>query len=412
MLIYAMCMYDVASVNEHSESHQMWMEMYWWTKFLVCFPLTIDIEPLPFSVLKNHHSQLRVVELFPERDADAGRKFMELAYKIKHDDVIVIMRDIFKGSNNTENKLQYLRTPDDLRKYLDLDQEYMTLTFPKDQHYTTVKKPLHYLLDNINKTDEKLTTITSNYEFLDSQPWYKAEYIKLLKLVGIDFNEVIAPSKKYKSHTFLWWGYHYRTRLHAAAAVDFFLEIAGRKRWRFWHKRYLPYSGMFRALSHGSLKTAEYWIEDYPKGAFPFTEVVLNPGDYMYFSYWHMHEVTNIDEGIMGLALGIRKGDPVRRLLAEPVKALALYTFLCLPGQIHHAMIGSSFDDPKDDQCESYAGRKLSFAYNGSYVTRYDLKMINGSCVFAERELDFQTKEMNGVYDKEDWKPRHSRFLE
>lgn len=402
MLLWARLLYDVHSIND-PWTPQWWAEMIWWTKFSVLFSLWIDVPPLPTSILKKHHSALEVVDIWAHNETDATERFLELTSSRKYDDQIVILRNVW--GKHPENKLQYMNSTENLRKYWDMDLDVQVAEFPKDQHYHNPRLTMSELLNTIADDREKLTTVTFSYELLPTQKFFNEEYRKLLRLNGIDFDKMYF---QHGSHTFLYYGNKFRTRLHSASAAGFFLQVANTKIWRLIHKRYMPYVGLFRNLPNGIMKTPEYYSDDYPAGGIPTTEIVLNPGDLMYFSYYHIHEVLNKHPDRLGLAIGIRPGDIVKRVLSEPVTALSIYTAACVPQILLHGLWTSSYDRKQaGDQCSGFDGRRTGTAvYNGSTITRYDYGIVDGECVLKERRTDFQRKELMGEIKKEEWHPR------
>jgi len=402
MLVWARVLYDIHVIND-TFTPQWWGEMWWWTKFAVLFSLWIDIDPLHISYLQKHHSKLEVMDIWAHNDTEASEKFAHYANNREYDSTIVILRNIWE--KHPENKLREMNSTENLRKYWDTDIVYQVAEFRKDQHYHNPKMTFGEILDTLPDTEEKLTTITFSYELLPTQKFFNEEYRKLLKLNGVDFEKMYY---QHGSHSFLYYGDKFRTRLHAASAAGYFLQVANSKIWRLIHKRYIPYVGLFRNLPNGIMKTPEYYTDEYPMGGIPYTEIILNPGDLMYFSYYHVHEVMNLHPDRLGLAIGIRPGDIVRRILSEPVKALSVYTTACLPRILLHALWTSSYDRKHiGESCTGYDGRSTGQAvYNGSTITRYDYHKENGKCVMKERRTDFQEKELLGEIRKEDWHPR------
>jgi len=400
-------LYDIHTLNEPF-TDQWWGEMAWWSKFVIFFPLSIDLLPLPLDILKVRHSEIKVIELHADQDPNVGAKLLEYAYKKKYDDCVIVIRNVF--ANDPTNGLRKLDSIEAYKEHLNMDVNYTTLYMPLNAHFKTDQMRFGDVLDRMPNTDEGIITLTGNYEFFTSQPWFTNEYKKLLTKNGIDFenSEVgkIGFMEKWIPQTFMWWGQTYRTRLHSAGAANFFLQVSNSKRWRFIHKRYTPYSNSFKALPLGNMKTPEYFVEDFADGL-PYTEIFTKPGDLMFFPYWHMHEVTNLEANKVGLGIGIRKGDPLKRLFKEPVGALKVYNFLCMPGMLLHGLLyGSAFDSTADDKCKSFGGRSQSWTWNGTHTTRYDLKKVDGECKFAERRPDFQMAELSGVIDKDEWAPR------
>jgi len=413
-------MYDISAIHKEKFTEQWWGEMIWWTKFTFLCPLGVDIEPLPLDMLKDRHSEIKVVEFHADKDPDAIKKFIEMTGKPQdsflkhmrnteeHDSTVVIVRNAFSLMSK-DNMLRELNSKEGLRKHLRQDVNYTTLTFPNGGHYKATKKPLSEIIDHLEDTDT-LTTITSDLTMLKTQPELFEHYENFWRDLGLEFNgDIVLDEHSYLTQTFLYYGNRYRTRVHCAGVTDHSLQLSNTKRWRIIHKRYMPYTGMIQ-LNTGGLKTPEYFMQDY-NGKLPHTEFLVYPGDILYFSFWHPHEVTNVHPDQLGFALGVRRIAPKQRFWGEPVRAIAWFGMFNMPAQIKTSL---SRKATYADQvgCKSYADRQFSFSYNGSSITRFDLKEINGKCVVAEREIGYQIKELNGDYTVDDWRPRHSMHME
>lgn len=59
--------------------------------------------------------------------------------------------------------------------------------------------------------------------------------------------------------------------------------------------------------------------------------------------------------------------------------------------------------DPFVD-CKSVIGN-FQAAFNGSTMIRHDFKRIDGECVFAEKDHDYQAQEILGNWALNEWKP-------
>jgi len=413
-LIYAHIIYDVASQTTWF-TEQWFAEIWWWTKFIVCTPVWIDIAPIPQHVLKHVHSEMKVVNYWVHNDSTAVDRWVhDVHQKRKNDDKILMLRNIW--ANNTENKLRHLDSIDGLRKYLDLDIEYQAFVVPKDEHYKIERMPLKQILNQMEDQSEKLTTMNFNCELLDTQPWLRQQYNQMWEGVGTSFDKLLNNfSIGYRAHTFLYHGNRWRMHLHNAAAADYFLQISNTKRWRFVHKRYIPYLGMYRVGTVSALKTPEYYVADYPETV-PHTEVAVNPGDVMFFNWWHPHEVFNDYPDQLGLAIAIRPWDVVHRFFNEPMRTLFVYDLFVIPQSIVHALINKSLraGNLRDHQmysesnCHSKDGRPITFSYNGTITTRYDMAVVNRKCEFRERIPDYQRRELLGEMSVSDWSPKIS----
>lgn len=305
--------------------------------------------------------------------------------------------------------MKFLNSTDNLRKYLDLEKEYKTMIFPKNKMHKVQKLKFDTIVDDLAKTDEKLTTLMFHYKFLEDQPWLWNEYKNLWKSLGTDFATEGLNSASYRSHTFLYYGTKYRTRLHAAPPADYFLQVANTKKWRFVHKRYIPYYGGWRIMPQGVMGSPDYFIDNFPEEkVIPHTEVTLQPGDLMYFTTWHIHEVFNTQPEKVGLAIGIRPFEWIGRYTREQFAPLSFYNFVCIWGMLHHSYLKGTFDFSKRHFCVAETLRKTGRGFNGTTITRFDYKDEgNGICNYHERQSDFQPREMRGELGWKDWYPKY-----
>lgn len=93
---------------------------------------------------------------------------------------------------------------------------------------------------------------------------------------------------------------------------NFFLQIAGRKRWTVVDPRWTawlhPVNGrpfQYCNSAFGGYRAGHYLAlgEDNPILHVPHAEVVLEPGDLLYNAPWWWHEVENLDDFTVGCAV-------------------------------------------------------------------------------------------------------------
>jgi len=405
-------MYDISAAHKEKFTPQWWGEMIWWTKFTFLAPWGFDFPPLHLDLLKDRHSSMRLVELHADKDPDAMKKFLEMTGNpadpaSKHlknteeiDSTIIVVRNAFSLVQK-DNMFLELNSKEGFRKHLRMDVNYTTMTFPNGKLYEYLNMPLGDIVDRLDDVDA-LTTITSDLTLHMTQPELWRDYLSFWKDLGIDFIGDIALDGKFVTQSFLSWGRRYRTRVHAAGITDHSIQVANSKRWRIINKRYIPYTGMV-ALVSGGLKTPEYFIEDYD-GKLPYTEFVVHPGDILYFPFWHPHEVRAVHEDQLAFSFAVRKGAMKQRFLGEPVRPMAWFGVFSARFMRSRGKFKQFYADV--DGCKSYADRQFSFSYNGSTITRFDMTEVDGDCIVAERELDYQHKELNGDYSIFSWHPR------
>lgn len=100
--------------------------------------------------------------------------------------------------------------------------------------------------------------------------------------------------------------------MHAAIGGNFFLQIAGRKRWTFIEPQYAPhlhalpitpFQAVFTAFGGSRSQALQGAGEDNPITRMPRYEVTLEPGDLLYNAPWWWHEVDNLDPMNIGCAI-------------------------------------------------------------------------------------------------------------
>lgn len=110
------------------------------------------------------------------------------------------------------------------------------------------------------------------------------------------------PSQMY-THSFLYHGNEFQASQHQAWSPDFSIQIANSKLWRFVHPRHTPRM----RPGKGDVPGVLWSLIKYVHGTdIPFTEVVAEPGDMMYFPEHWWHEVHNVEPESFGLMIGFR----------------------------------------------------------------------------------------------------------
>lgn len=107
-----------------------------------------------------------------------------------------------------------------------------------------------------------------------------------------------------------------RSAIHTAYGGNFFMNLVGRKRWRFIDPRYSPWLHPvparpfdYATSAHGSLYSDEQdGIDDSIFFRLPREEVLLEPGDVLYSAPWWWHEVDNQSD--LNVACAVRHLQP------------------------------------------------------------------------------------------------------
>jgi len=380
------------------------------------FPV-MNVQPIPLDVLKVRHSEIKVMELYPENDDQAFEKFLRYSGHPDYDDTVVILRNVW--ANHTDNKLRRYQDIEYWKETCDLDAEFGAYYFPYRNVPSGITKPLGEILDSLDDHLEgkPLIGLSFSFEIITRNEAVYEAYRDLWQNLDSGLAERMAEVDKKAGktalfHSFLYWGNALITPLHAALVPDYFLQVANSKRWGFVHKRYFPYLGLERQYKPGKAGTSHYFVEDYANGGVPFTEVILNPGDLMYFSSWHVHQVKNIHPDRLGFAIGAR---PVlSNFIKEPFRPLWFYNLNSLIPlvlvNVHQKVmsaigmeLNSRTPTPKIKACSgSLPG------FNGTHQARFDFKRdANGTCRFGETDKTYQQHEMAGKLTRRTWDPQH-----
>lgn len=97
-----------------------------------------------------------------------------------------------------------------------------------------------------------------------------------------------------------------RSALHAAFGGNFFLQLAGRKRWVLMDPAHSValHAIPGRPFQYVISAAGRYWGADNPVlERIPRREVTLNPGDLLYNTPWWWHDVQNLDDFTVGCAV-------------------------------------------------------------------------------------------------------------
>jgi len=103
---------------------------------------------------------------------------------------------------------------------------------------------------------------------------------------------------------------HVFSAVHCAYGGNFFVQVSGRKRWTFLDPAYGPHlhavpGRPFQYLksAYGGSRAQDERGEVPVVACLPRYEVVLEPGDLLYNPPWWWHEVDNLDDFTVGVAL-------------------------------------------------------------------------------------------------------------
>lgn len=396
-------------------SDQWWAEMIWWTKWVCC--IGIDFPPIPIHMLKHRHSEIKVMELFPHNDSQAIEKFLKYSMTKEYDDYVIILRNVW--SEYPDNELRKYNSVEYFKENCDLDSEYPENVVRPDGPQTRKMEKLGTILDNLNRTDA-LHALTFEFTLSQKEKHIHKAWGDLWNGIdkGLADRLIKAPGL---NHHFLFHGNRTHTQIHAAFIAGYFHMIANSKQWKFAHKAYTPYLGGWKKSSV-TPAIPFYRFADYPEPGIPHTIVNFYPGDLAYFGAWQYHEVVNNHHDRLGFGVGVRPTyfGSINGLLAPlalPASAyfspLIWHTFTGIPFMVIQNTAEKMNKSPQhagsDGGCEGRFGYPWARGFNGTQETRYDMKMVDGECLFVERELDYQKREVLGEWHPKEWHPRKSQ---
>jgi len=361
-------------------------EGYYWCVFPVWTGiLAFDTPPIPIKYLKEAHTQIEVVEFDMATDADAARKFTEHARFENHKDhehEIVILRNIWA---NSTNELRKLNNFDTLRAWADPDVIHRPDYYYPNGFREQKEVKFSQYVDDMEKADYPVT-VSFDYQFLPAQDKIYDTYKELIEETDL---KVALMDNFFITFIFLFKGNIFRSSMHANYAPGYFLPVANSKAWRWINKFYMPYLGMHKGNpENGGLRLGDkmVWNEDL---GVPYTDIVINPGDLLYFGSWHPHQVVNLVPDKLGFAIGIRHVGK-KDLFGEPFFPLSFYNYVHAPrmaGAHRKKKKAFLYDSKKEmELCKNHLTNKpYTWAFNGTTMIRWDfVRDESGECVLKQ----------------------------
>jgi hypothetical protein len=154
------------------------------------------------------------------------------------------------------------------------------------------------------------------------------------------------------THSFLYHGQWFSAVLHQAAVPDMLLQIANTKLWRFVHPNFTPQLSPIRTDVPCVLASRHVFI---PAGI-PYQDVIVEPGDLMYFPEHWWHEVHNLDQGF-GLMIGFRYIPNFFQQVLWPPSFFSFYASMRQHKLI--SLIDGIVNRPKQDRPETHLNRHV-----------------------------------------------------
>lgn len=133
----------------------------------------------------------------------------------------------------------------------------------------------------------------------EENPWLKNIGLDLLAKVN-DFDS----SALYLAQSFLYFGNRQQANLHNDPLSGFSIQLANSKIWRFVDPTYTPRVKPFRGDNPGVFYSETGFIENQ---TIPFLEVVVRPGDMIFFPEHWWHEVHPIEADSFGMTVAYRE---------------------------------------------------------------------------------------------------------
>lgn len=115
-------------------------------------------------------------------------------------------------------------------------------------------------------------------------------------------------------HCFLNYGTRFHTTQHTGFIANYFVQVSGRKLWRFVDGQYTPYMKARKNAATHAFRSELPFLASVPglEDKLPVIDIVTEPGDLLVFPGYYWHEVHNLDDDALTLGCGFR---PVRDVL-------------------------------------------------------------------------------------------------
>ncbi|KAH8061823.1 hypothetical protein JL722_3777 [Aureococcus anophagefferens] len=133
----------------------------------------------------------------------------------------------------------------------------------------------------------------------DENPWLKNIGLELLAKVNAFDSSVM-----YLAQSFLYHGNQQQANLHNDPLSGFSIQLANSKLWRFVNPRHTPRVRPFRGDNPGVFYSDLCFLEN---GTIPFLEVLVEPGDMIFFPEHWWHEVHPVERTGFGMTVAYRE---------------------------------------------------------------------------------------------------------
>lgn len=135
-----------------------------------------------------------------------------------------------------------------------------------------------------------------------------------LKDIGLSVLDAIAEfdaTAEYLAQNFVYFGNTQQANLHNDPLPGFSLQLANAKLWRFVNPAHTPLVSPFRGDNPGVFYCDLGFLEN---STVPYVEVLVEPGDMIYFPEHWWHEVHPIEADGFGITVAFRTIDPASLL--------------------------------------------------------------------------------------------------
>lgn len=127
------------------------------------------------------------------------------------------------------------------------------------------------------------------------------QFLKDLELERLH-RDVYDPKQAIIPTMFIGYGSEFpaKTHFHCAAAPNWFIQVFGHKVWRFLPPKWSPYFQPFFVKGTPAVVSRNTLYDDasfdrHNAKDLPYSEIALNPGDFLYLPGWWWHEIHHLE---------------------------------------------------------------------------------------------------------------------
>lgn len=147
-----------------------------------------------------------------------------------------------------------------------------------------------------------------------NNPEFDEALIKSIERIGPLFPELVGHLPNANRLCFIGMGEKSKTTQHNAITDNWFLQVAGAKRWVITSPEYTPY---MKAIFTNTIALGSLLPLYKEKMGIPVLEIVSEPGDLFFFPAFWWHEVNN--QGALNFGCGIRPRENIFRIFKSVI---------------------------------------------------------------------------------------------